>query len=80
MSWDLLQRFIDSDVFNQNPFLPVFYLTYGTPISEPGRDPLGPPVCVWTDADPTLRAVATPTMSAYIIYYAPSSASSPTRT
>ncbi|KAF3770224.1 hypothetical protein M406DRAFT_87030 [Cryphonectria parasitica EP155] len=27
MSWDLLQRFIDSDVFNQNPFLPVFYLT-----------------------------------------------------
>lgn len=28
MSWDLLQRFFDSDVFNQNPFLSVSYLTY----------------------------------------------------
>ncbi|KUI65444.1 Phosphatidylinositol 4-kinase PIK1 [Cytospora mali] len=27
MSWDLLQRFFDSDVFNQNPFLSVSYLT-----------------------------------------------------
>lgn len=28
MSWDLLQRFFDSEVFNQNPFLSVSYLTY----------------------------------------------------
>ncbi|KAI0166045.1 phosphatidylinositol 3 [Xylariaceae sp. FL1272] len=27
MSWDLLQRFIESDVFNQNPFLSVSYLS-----------------------------------------------------
>ncbi|KAK8915620.1 Phosphatidylinositol 4-kinase pik1 [Metarhizium anisopliae] len=27
MSWDLLQRFIESDVFNSNPFLPVSYLS-----------------------------------------------------
>ncbi|KKA28280.1 hypothetical protein TD95_001845 [Thielaviopsis punctulata] len=27
MSWTLLQRFIESDVFNSNPFLPVSYLT-----------------------------------------------------
>ncbi|KAH8673953.1 phosphatidylinositol 4-kinase PIK1 [Xylariales sp. PMI_506] len=27
MSWDLLQRFIESDVFNQNPFLAVSYLS-----------------------------------------------------
>jgi len=26
MSWDLLRRFIESDVFNQNPFLSVSYL------------------------------------------------------
>jgi hypothetical protein len=30
MSWDLLKRFIESDVFNQNPFLSVAYLSYGT--------------------------------------------------
>lgn len=28
MSWDLLKRFIESDVFNQNPFLSVAYLSY----------------------------------------------------
>ncbi len=28
MSWELLQRFIESDVFNQNPFLSVSYLSY----------------------------------------------------
>ncbi|KAF5633338.1 phosphatidylinositol 4-kinase [Fusarium sp. NRRL 52700] len=27
MSWDLLQRFLESDVFNSNPFLPVSYLS-----------------------------------------------------
>ncbi|KAL2270447.1 hypothetical protein VTJ83DRAFT_2631 [Remersonia thermophila] len=27
MSWDLLKRFLESDVFNQNPFLSVSYLT-----------------------------------------------------
>ncbi|EPE03161.1 phosphatidylinositol 3 [Ophiostoma piceae UAMH 11346] len=27
MSWDLLQRFLDSDVFNSNPFLSVSYLS-----------------------------------------------------
>ncbi|GAP89670.1 putative phosphatidylinositol 4-kinase [Rosellinia necatrix] len=27
MSWDLLRRFIESDVFNQNPFLSVSYLS-----------------------------------------------------
>ncbi|KAM3465544.1 hypothetical protein BB8028_0001g11250 [Beauveria bassiana] len=27
MSWELLQRFFDSDVFNSNPFLPVSYLS-----------------------------------------------------
>ncbi|KFY01226.1 hypothetical protein V490_01002, partial [Pseudogymnoascus sp. VKM F-3557] len=27
MSWDLLKRFIESDVFNQNPFLSVAYLS-----------------------------------------------------
>lgn len=27
MSWDLLQRFLESDVFNQNPFLSVSYLS-----------------------------------------------------
>ncbi|KAI0167469.1 phosphatidylinositol 3 [Pestalotiopsis sp. NC0098] len=27
MSWDLLQRFFESDVFNQNPFLSVSYLS-----------------------------------------------------
>lgn len=27
MSWDLLQRFIESDVFNSNPFLSVSYLS-----------------------------------------------------
>ncbi|KAI6631231.1 hypothetical protein MCOR08_005972 [Pyricularia oryzae] len=27
MSWDLLQRFFDSDVFNSNPFLSVSYLS-----------------------------------------------------
>lgn len=27
MSWDLLQRFFESDVFNSNPFLPVSYLS-----------------------------------------------------
>ncbi|RYO74731.1 hypothetical protein DL766_004518 [Monosporascus sp. MC13-8B] len=27
MSWELLQRFIESDVFNQNPFLSVSYLS-----------------------------------------------------
>lgn len=27
MSWDLLNRFIESDVFNQNPFLSVAYLS-----------------------------------------------------
>ncbi|KAH7041084.1 kinase-like domain-containing protein [Microdochium trichocladiopsis] len=27
MSWDLLQRFIESDVFNQDPFLSVSYLS-----------------------------------------------------
>ncbi|SPO02855.1 related to phosphatidylinositol 4-kinase [Cephalotrichum gorgonifer] len=27
MSWTLLQRFLESDVFNSNPFLPVSYLT-----------------------------------------------------
>lgn len=28
MSWDLLKRFLESDVFNQNPFLSVSYLSY----------------------------------------------------
>jgi phosphatidylinositol 4-kinase B len=28
MSWDLLQRFFESDVFNANPFLSVSYLSY----------------------------------------------------
>jgi hypothetical protein len=27
MSWDLLKRFLESDVFNQNPFLSVSYLS-----------------------------------------------------
>lgn len=27
MSWDLLQRFFDSDVFNSDPFLSVSYLS-----------------------------------------------------
>jgi hypothetical protein len=27
MSWDLLQRFLESDVFNSNPFLSVSYLS-----------------------------------------------------
>ncbi|ATY67128.1 phosphatidylinositol 4-kinase PIK1a [Cordyceps militaris] len=27
MSWELLRRFFDSDVFNSNPFLPVSYLS-----------------------------------------------------
>ena len=31
MSWDLLQRFIESDVFNQNPFLSVSYLSSVAP-------------------------------------------------
>ena len=36
MSWDLLQRFLESDVFNQNPFLSVSYLSYVQP-SRLGR-------------------------------------------
>lgn len=28
MSWNLLNRFIESDVFNQDPFLSVAYLSY----------------------------------------------------
>lgn len=36
MSWDLLQRFFDSEVFNQNPFLSVSYLTYACrPLPRP---------------------------------------------
>jgi len=27
MSWELLKRFLESDVFNQNPFLSVAYLS-----------------------------------------------------
>jgi len=34
MSWDLLQRFLDSEVFNQNPFLSVSYLTYAARYPE----------------------------------------------
>lgn len=33
MSWDLLKRFLESDVFNQNPFLSVSYLSYVGPNS-----------------------------------------------
>jgi hypothetical protein len=31
MSWNLLSRFIESDVFNQDPFLSVAYLSYELP-------------------------------------------------
>lgn len=31
MSWNLLNRFIESDVFNQDPFLSVAYLSYELP-------------------------------------------------
>lgn len=32
MSWELLKRFLESDVFNQNPFLSVSYLSCVAPL------------------------------------------------
>jgi len=42
MSWDLLKRFLESDVFNQNPFLSVSYLSC-VPFPRPSFNPVGAP-------------------------------------
>lgn len=77
MSWDLLKRFLESDVFNQNPFLSVSYLSCAPPFS------LGQPARAHRDADApasSLSAVAMPTTLASTTCCAASCASSPTRT